>query len=362
MDSFYLEQVTIAYSTQVILILVVSGYLLTLKGKTPTTKLLIAFSLSLALGISLDIFSQMIVLPEFSTFPLYISLLKNIMDGVGIVTLLQFTYHFPHPSPEQPRERNITLWVSILLSFIGVSFVIYRIYFFDRDHAVPPANNLMLVVALEWLVVVSLRRTLIFSWEHYQKINQIAPSWWQLLLHPSNQAAIASRNLSLVFIGFTLDVIIYIGFAYFMLIDFATLADFLALLFLFFALIIIYFNHTRESSTLLIKIMGAALMTTLAVLGVISWLVGLSIQTNYRHPYFITSRQTLHFEPNQQEGYDISSIPFRFDAEQGTELDIAMFDAVVNLPFPFTFYDRTWQNFYVSRDGLVTFGESFPCQ
>ncbi len=349
----YLEQSTIAYSTQIILVVVVSVYLLSLKNKTVATQALIVFSLSLAVSISLDFIMQIVVQPQFTMLSFYGETLKGFASAVKAMALLHFVYYFPYPSPEQHRERRLTLGASGIILLVVLIITTYLGYIFD-DFLIHLTDILILPIILIWAVIIAFRRTVHFSRQSGLK----RQSWWQAILNPQGEVAKGCRALAFIFIGFNLD---SINFIFFILpVDVSALLSFLGQLGLFFILIVVYFNHASESSTLLLKIIGAALMTTLAVLGVVSWIVGPSLESAYHPPNFITSQQTIRFEPNQQGGYNIKSVPFHFNAGLGINAKIANeFYVLVELPFPFPFYKQTWQNVYVSLEGIATFGDSF---
>ncbi|MFQ5637939.1 MAG: FlgD immunoglobulin-like domain containing protein [bacterium] len=72
---------------------------------------------------------------------------------------------------------------------------------------------------------------------------------------------------------------------------------------------------------------------------------------------FDTDLQTFHFTPNANNGYDVSAIPFTFDAALGGNLQLGDdTNTTRNLRFPFSFYDIEWNDIHISANGIVTFG------
>lgn len=357
MFTFHIEQSTIAYSAQIILALSFSLYLLSLKNKTAANTSLFVFALSLAITVILSLLTQSMVQSESLTFFLYASLAKNLVNIIEVIALLRFAYSFPYPLPGQRLEKNLILGGTTLLGLGNIGLTVYNV-FSSNFHNLNPLNaNSFLFTAFLGLVFVLLRQTVHFSHEDERQTKQVLSPWWQAIFRPQGLIAKASQTLALIFMGF--EVLQFNFFLFFLPVDKTALVNFLALQGLLFALFVVYLNRSFEASSLLLKIIGASLMTTLTALGVVSWLVGSSLQTTYRNPNFLTDQQTLHFAPNAQGGYTVTKIPFHFNSKLGTKLELwEEVEARVKLPFSFPFYNQPWQEAHVSRDGIVSFGES----
>ena len=64
----------------------------------------------------------------------------------------------------------------------------------------------------------------------------------------------------------------------------------------------------------------------------------------------------LRFTPNRNRGYDVARLSLALGSP-GTALPVATGGATaVDLPFPFPFFDRTWDRAFVQSDGSVAFG------
>jgi len=72
---------------------------------------------------------------------------------------------------------------------------------------------------------------------------------------------------------------------------------------------------------------------------------------------FDTDMQTFHFEPNANNGYNITSTTFNFDAVFGSNLNLGD-DANVtqSLPFTFNYYGMDWMDVHVNANGIISFG------
>ena len=72
---------------------------------------------------------------------------------------------------------------------------------------------------------------------------------------------------------------------------------------------------------------------------------------------FDTDFQTFHFQPNVNDGYDISSITFNFDSNIGTDLNLGDDEnTTVNLGFNFNYFDTDWTDIHVNSNGMIGFG------
>ncbi|MCH7771397.1 MAG: hypothetical protein IIA49_10360, partial [Bacteroidetes bacterium] len=64
-----------------------------------------------------------------------------------------------------------------------------------------------------------------------------------------------------------------------------------------------------------------------------------------------------HFQPNVNDGYDISSITFNFDSNIGTDLNLGDDEnTTVNLGFNFNYFDTDWTDIHVNSNGMIGFG------
>jgi serine phosphatase RsbU (regulator of sigma subunit)/HAMP domain-containing protein len=350
-DMFLLDEYDIANVTQVILCLVLALYLLSLKRKSLSTWLIAGILMSLAgyYFLSALEFKQLI---NFLIDDIFWSAQFILLLCMG-TALVQSVYHFPYPSPSQRAEARVALAACVLALLIVIGASVYSLILF-LDHSVFSGLRILLTmnfIVIEgfWSIVVLLRRTVMFSEEK-------APLWRKLVA-PQTPAAKATSALAAVFmIPIAISGLALLQQTVAPALPFEPIVS-AGLLVFAFSLTLVYLNYSDITFTFLTKLVGATLLTLLAVLGIVGYIIGESYGRSYRNENLIADHQTIHFEPNQTEGYDISVIPFHFDDELGERLTM---DDNENVPLPlnfsFPFYTTdVYREVYVTDNGVVLF-------
>jgi|GEM_PF-309816 len=350
MTEFTLNQDSLAIFAQLILGVVITLYLLSLKSKSTPTRLLIAF---FALYTLLLFVFIMTLAPPVFVLGIYFEGLTFFIALLTLIPMLQFAYRFPSLSPELRREAKIVLWISVLTAFLGLGLTLN---FFYRGQAMNfIILNLLLVVGFLWIFVVLLRQTIRLS------VAKATPTWFNKLLWPEGKAAKGARAFALTLVLPMLAVVAGLLHEADLISGAVQNSTTTLILLLFlFILVIVYLNHAPEPATLLVKLIGVSLVTALALLSIVGFVFAPILEATYQNESLITTPQTVHFEPNQAGGYDIRSIPFSFDDEFGQNLGLGNDNsATIPLDFTFHFYDRGWTKFYISDDGLITFDSPY---
>ncbi len=139
--------------------------------------------------------------------------------------------------------------------------------------------------------------------------------------------------------------------------DVFTVAFDLCVLLAFFVMGIVYLNHAPEPTTFMVKVIVAPLVVTLAALSMLGHVIKPFYAAAHRLEHPLADRRTVHFAPNQDEGYEVSDVSFRFDSDLGSNLGLGDDDeTMVDLGFSFPFYQRTWTEMNIDSDGFVYFG------
>ncbi|MBM4428329.1 MAG: PAS domain S-box protein [Chloroflexi bacterium] len=92
--------------------------------------------------------------------------------------------------------------------------------------------------------------------------------------------------------------------------------------------------------------------------GIIVWLVAPAYASRYQPN--LADERTLRFSPNAEGGYDVSEIPFHLEADLGQKKhieDVIGENDQIEVDFPFPFYGRVYQSFFIHNDGVIAFGE-----
>ena len=132
--------------------------------------------------------------------------------------------------------------------------------------------------------------------------------------------------------------------------------------------VIIYLKYARERTTFLLKLTGLSLTTMLVVLGLAAMMLFPEAEfvlytgnlSDRREMDWLPKLQSVQFNPNSNNGYDIAPMPRQFDYDLGEDLHLTVEgDTVLPLGFSFPFYNETWDTVFIDANGLVTFGGAY---
>ena len=366
----YLDYFSIIRLANLVLCVAIVIYLLNVKGKSTSTKLLaIAFC-----GIILFLLSQFLITNIgrwLYLHPLFwVYVVSRIANWLGaafiVVPLLQFAYHFPGLIKGQLREAKIVLLLSILTNATILGLNLYELFFLEMGRGsfegiffASTLPMMLLIPQFLWAVVVLLRKSVLLCVEKPR-------IWYLSLVKPSGKRAVAAHSLALVLLlPLVLALFDLLQRLKFISTLIGTYFTELGLLLFFFIFVITYLNHTREPTTFQIKLIGGSLVTMVAIIGTLACMVGPFFENDYTNENIIRENQTIHFEPNSQGGYTITRTPYQFDYAMGQALDFH-YDrrasyvslSTLDLEFPFSFFDRTYDTVQVLGLPWISLGKA----
>lgn len=353
MGFIYLTHLSIIPLTQLIMSLVILSYLCSLKDKSRTTLFFTHFFAGNTLFlISFFLYTSMLPANQYWLAPTtYLTLL------IVLGFLLQFVYNFPQSLDSQRFETKIVLVLSVIFILIGAGLYIHFIIVITSGspYLTPMFEIISFLISLEflWCLMIPVRRMIFLSGK------VVNGSRIKNLLKPREKSARAARDLALILgVPFWTVICVFlqdIGILPQVIIHYLVLV--VTILF-YFALIIVYLNHGPEAATFLVKLVWSSLVIVLTILGTVGHLVDPLVKKTYENETLVSQEQSIFFQPHHngknQEGYDITSIPSRFDPQLGHQLE-RKDQLDITLPFPFAFAGRKWEKLYINQRGAVTF-------
>lgn len=337
MTNIYLTPASISYLNQFLLSVLVAAYLggrvfvLREQRSDTTVKLLIAFFISVA------IFSALLFF-EASTLPnvrLIFLCPQNAVLGLSLLFLMQFAYHFPVPLASQSRERRLVLLFMLIYVLSEAGFALWRLWLWSNGDVVyryqimdiPP------VIGIAWIIFLFVRSSL---------RNQTLGGW--------KFAPVFLVPLFLVILNVLVSYITAIPISLY------HISMSLGILFSLWYFVQTYLSLQPEMFPFSVKLASGILVTSLAVLGSIAWLVTPIYAETFQPE--ISDFRTIKFTPSNGDHYQITSIPFLFDTDFGDPVKIGdtynVQSAKTN--FKFTFFGRQYDEVYVSTFGALGIG------
>jgi signal transduction histidine kinase/CheY-like chemotaxis protein len=366
MTEFQLTPQALSQFTQGILGLAITLYLVSLKHKSRQTWLITGFMASFTL---LALFGTgFFAFPDRNVWRVFCWSMQPMAGSLAFIALLQFAYQFPSSSPDYRRGARLGFSFSSGILVLSLSLPVYTAIHGQTGFANHLLSFIMLlgIIGFGWGMTVLCRQTVRHSrlsepqGSQADSARPTARRWVSHLISPQGKAARAARAFALTFtvlIGGFVPIILALSE---MIPDYVgEMAYSLSFLVFMCSVLLIYLNYAPEPTTFMIKLIGVCLLTILAALGTAGYLVTPFFTNAFLKDLQIADRQTLHCAPNQAGGYDLSVIPFTFDAAFGARVDVA-FRAIVaiKLPFAFPFYQRQWTDLYLSSHGTVIFGDA----
>lgn len=340
MSHIYLTPASISYLNQLFLAVLITGYLVVRYFRQKSPPSMQQEFLLLVFFITLSVFSFLLFL-DVSLLPtgrLYAVYLQNTTLGVFLVVLIQFAYYFPAPKEKQKYER----WASFILSgayTLGeAGFAIWRFSLLrtGRVEYRPEWADILPAIGFLWVIFLFARGAI---------------QNWHL---PT------SRRFALIFIiPFWLAVLNLMRTFYTVSTPFYHINMSVGILLVIFIFVLNYLTSQPEKTLFTTKLSGAVLTAVLALFGTVAWLVTPAYAAQYLPN--LPGHRTIHFVPNQQGGYDVGNVPFRFDSDLGT--DMGLTDAPNKSPFKavefnFPFFGKQYQKIFISNDGVIGMGET----
>jgi PAS domain S-box-containing protein len=344
-----------------IISLCIAAYLFRIKQRSePTLRLAWAFTGGALINLSTFLeFAGPYYWQPYNLKNLFIPFLQAIAAAVAAFSLLSFVYHFPHFQKPDRREYRIVRSLYILANLLVLGLTYYNFIYLKRQRSIIDFENTyyiffyaILAVQFTLVVFLLLRKTVRFS-------TGKARPWWRRLINPRGKDARAAGSLALVLVLPAVVLGVYLLENRGILPPhLATYFIWLVFLLFYCSFVVTYLNHTVELTTFQVKLVGVVLVFVVGVIGLISLFAGRAYQEDYLNKNLVSGRRTIHFDPNRFDSYTISAVPYRFDPDLGTKIDIG-YDrsATVELVFPFRFYTDTHRTVQVLHGPMILLGE-----
>ena len=353
MPSIYLTPASIGYLTQFILSGLIEIYLarrlFRRENRDAQSFLLAGFFAMGTIFIGM-LFLDVVFLP---TPRLYVVYLENPVLGFALVLMLQFAYRFPAFSPRRTWEAYVVLGVSLLYALYEAVYAGYRFSLLRQGIVEyrPPQADYALAVLLVWIPVAFLRQAV--------NADERSVHWLRKLWRPQGSGARGARDFALIYLLLPVlagvNILRGISLVSTTFYNISLSVGILGVMVLFSAT---YLDHLSETTSFIVKLSGFTLTLLLAVLGIVGWVVLPDHIATYRPA--LADFQTLHFSPNARGGYDVVTVPFRFETDLGEKLAVTSRGAGRSqaVDFTFPFYGQTYSQVYVTSVGLLCMGEA----
>ncbi len=367
MPIFYLTSASISYLTQFILSVAITATLARRsclrKERKPRCLLLTGFFAFITLFIGL-LFLESASLP---TRRLVVVYLENTTLAIALVFLLQFAYRFPALLTRRKWESHLVLGLSLAYTAWEAGYAILRFILLRGGEVLfrTPGMDYALLALLLWVPLVFLRQYVLLAIGSRQN----GRGWLAALLRPEVPEARAAGSFALIYLFVaSLSLFNILRDLYLLPTFLASSVISLGILVALFAFWNTYLNFQKETFSFMAKLAGTTLTVMLAFLGIVGWVISPVQQENFSP--VLRDLRTLRFTPNEQGGYDITEIPFVFEADLGIDLNLSDADQegkhvtehILNtcspaLDFEFSFYGHPYSQVYACNDGTLGVGQ-----
>ena len=359
MIRFYLTQGSITSLTIAILWILAAIVLLIKKNKSSSTWFLIGATLSLFCAQVFNFGNQSTAF----YWDVFFGLGDWVFEVFGFTLVMQFAYRFPSPVASQIRESRIVLVISSVITLCYAAWAVFstvqfyrtldwksfqlNLYFVQLDFS-RSLFTFLILTALVWIIFVGIRKV------PYRSETPIPNEtrWYRKVLNAQGKDVQALKAFGVMFLFFIL-VIVTFNFLIPLSKTLTLYADALfsgCLLILIAGFFFAFLNHSDESFSFRIKLVGISLVTILTVLGITGYIVVPPNFSDYPEDYFIEDHRTIRFTPNQYGGYAVSAIPLEFDEDLGQKLKLENGFAYTDLKFSFPFYGGELKKLVIFKD------------
>ncbi|MCP5054430.1 MAG: HAMP domain-containing protein [bacterium] len=351
----YLVPASIVTITYLVLSLVMLRYLFKLKDTSVPARMLI-YSFT---GFTVFLFFNFLNLSMDHTVSIWKETPPFIAFSASMIFFLKFAYVFPHPLKSQQREAKIVSILSVSATSAVALVTVYHVAatVTGTPGVMLPYSFLKGLIAIQcvWGILVFLRRTVLMDRERVHR-----SSLWSLF-KPTGKNARACRTLGLLLcVPLLATLFLLLGNAGLFPVELTRLAVPVAIILFYFNFALVYLNHTRETGTFMVKLVGAALVIVMGFLAIAGYLLYPAWDNQYRYPTMISESKSVHFRPFPGgRGFDVRTMPTRFDPGFTSGKKVQPDDraqARLKLDFPFPFDGREWDTIYIHKHGSITFG------
>ena len=368
MPELLLSPSALVFLSGLLLVLAVLAYLLSpgrLRGENRAHRWLVVYLCLVACHQTTSFLTQ----GFYQEWSLLFLIADPLLIALGGVFLTLFAYSYPSLPATWRREAKVATGVWVLASVVYLAITLHRWHLLLLRREVdwlPSWANLPLPVLYTWTFIVFCR----------QCARQPQPggssNWWLRLLTNRTPKARAPRAFAIFILGPTA-----LGFltqAGGWLDDISGSKDWAVALstLIFLPLFLLaYLRALPEQTSLSFKLSLATLAILLTCLNIQAWIASARhIRTMHtyaqgevgqRYP-FLQPHQSYRFGPNAVGGLNVSWVPYEFDWEVGEYAGEGVDLARRKLPFPFPFFGRNWEEFWVRAEGVVWFDRPVKLQ
>ncbi len=361
----YLTPASLGYLTQLILALVITGYLGARsipswrRGNHVEGMVLLTLFFASVTLVVLLFFLDTALPPSPRLYAVY---LENTAIGILLTVLTQFAYRFPRLYPQRRWEARSALGVDLLYTLWEAGFAIHRGRLLWQEGTVfyrPHTPDYVLVLCFLWVVIAFLRQTVAASRAEGERSGLSYRLGLGHLWRPQGEAARTTRAFVLIFLiplGLSL---LNLGRAVFLNVSPAVFQSSMSagILLTQFLFALVYLNASPEMTSFQVRLVGIALVMVLAVFGAVGWVVAPPYAAAYRSA--LAKWQTLRFTPNSNGGYNVIPVSYHFDSFVGLPLDFEGAESV-EIAFTFPFYGRTTHKIWVRHSGVISMDGPLP--
>lgn len=366
MDMLRITPDAIGLFIVILLVACGAGYLLSLKGKSWQTRVLVAY-LCLLLCLLMSSFLQRTGPAAWQSWILPLRLVLLMFTQTA---LLLFSYTFLAVAKKQKTPLIVLL--ALLLSALVSMFFLANVKGAPMSFAESHFKWLIMIFLIGlcvWPPLIfftrSVKASVITSQQSNSQSVQVEHtasvlqkhSFWYWFIHPASRDALGLRAFGLL----TLLPMVLVAHRVLVVQGLSSMAwhDVLivALGSLYvFGFVVIFLNHTQERSSVHAKLVGLSLITVLMVLQVVSSMLYSSEKFIKQAGFGSLDGQAIVFAPSGTGEYQVrpgqSKSLWRSNSNQIAQLTKPGW---VTLGFEFPFYDQMRQSIYITNEGFVTF-------
>lgn len=347
----YLTPAAIGYGVQVLLALLITGYLVWLTRHATSRflhlRLLIGFFGWLT-AFLLFLFFETALLSNGRIVLYFI----NVALAIALLFLLQFAYYFP-ALPEGWRvEQRVVLWLSVLYALGETIYAFYRLVILLGLQQVlyrPNWADYVLLALFLWVPVVFFRQLI---------LQRPGVPWWKVLWQPKMALARGLSSFVVIFlVAALLNVVTIFRSFYVLPAAVANSVISVGILVTMFSFAMAYLSAQPLPTSFITRFSGIFLVALLSFLGGVAWGVAPSYERLFQPD--VPQNRSLRFTPTADGGYELAEIPYFFEAEFGQNLlldDGPAATCSAGLDFVFDFYGRRYQQVFVCNDGTIGLG------
>jgi PAS domain S-box-containing protein len=267
-----LGSLSVGSLTTSVLLAFTTGYLLTVRGKTPDTWYLTGY-IGALLVLLLSYTARYSL---FAPAGLLTGQISNLIV-FGVVCLIQFAYHYG--GDLWPRESRIALGVSLALALAAWGSLFFerdlpRLYDFQAQYFTylyGPRVSIFTLAGYLWATVVLLRRTRVFSQRAQADAGGSGEGPLRSLLRPAGRTARATRSFAVLTVATTFTALMYFLYQ----VDLVSRALY-ALLFnsssllICLLIFIVYSNNASRPTSFRTKLVGIPLAAIMVAFGIVA--------------------------------------------------------------------------------------------